>query len=171
VPDRYPIETERLLLRPKRLDDLAAMEALYADREVAPWVGWSGEEVDRAEARRRLERQVEHERRYGFSFWALVERASGEVVGDCGLQHLDEVPEVEVGWALLSSRGGRGYATEAAGAALAFGFAELGLERIVALVRPDNLHSRRVAERLGMVEDGRGTYHGVEHVRYALARP
>jgi RimJ/RimL family protein N-acetyltransferase len=172
VPDRYPIVTERLLLRPKTPDDLDSMFALYEDPAVAVWLGWgTGEEVDRAEAQRRLERHIEHQRKHGFSMWAVVERASGDVVGDCGLQHLDEVPGVEVGWGFLSSRWGRGYATEAARAALAFGFAELDLQLIVALIRPENARSRKVAEHLGMVEDGHGTYHGVEHVRYVLVRP
>lgn len=165
MPGRYPIETERLLLRPKTPECLAAMEALYDDPEVARWLG----DVDRAEARRRLDRHLEHERVHGFSMWALVERASGEIVGQCGLQHLDGGSEIEVGWALLSSRWGRGYATEAARAALVFGFAELSLECIVAVVRPDNIRSRRVAERLGMIDDGCGTFYGVEHVRYVLS--
>lgn len=166
------IETARLLLRPKTPDDLDAMLALYEDPDVAVWLGWGlGEEVDPVEAQRRLDRNLEHERMHGFSMWAIVERESGDVVGDCGLQHLDGGPEIEVGWGLLSSRWGRGYATEAARAALAFGFAELALERIVAVIRPENARSRRVAERLGMVEDGRGTYHGIEHNRYVLARP
>jgi ribosomal-protein-alanine N-acetyltransferase len=167
VPARYPIETERLLLRPKTPDDLAAMEALYDDPAVAQWLGGA---IDGAERKRRLDRHLKHEREHGFSLWALVERASGEVVGQCGLQYLDGGPEVEVGWALLSLRWGRGYATEAAGAAVAFGFAELGLERLVAVILPENARSRRVAERLGMVEDGRGIYHGLEHVRYVLTR-
>jgi len=166
------IETARLVLRPKTSEDLDAMCALYEDPDVAVWLGWGiGGEVDRAEAQRRLERHLEHERTYGFGMWAIVERSSGDVIGHCGLQHLGGGPEIEVGWALLSSRWGRGYATEAARAAVEYGFAELGLERIVAVILPENARSRGVAERLGMAEDGRGTYYGLEHDRHVLTRP
>jgi RimJ/RimL family protein N-acetyltransferase len=163
------IETARLVVRPKTADDLDAMVALYEDPEVAVWLGWGrGEEVDRAEAQRRLERHIEHQRVHGFSVGAVVEKATGDVIGHCGLQHLDAGPEIEVGWALLSSRWGRGYATEAARAAVLYGFDEVGLETIVAVTRPDNVRSRRVMERLGMRYAGPGTYYGLEQVKYVL---
>jgi ribosomal-protein-alanine N-acetyltransferase len=144
------------------------MVALYGDPEVATWLGRPA--MDRGQALERLERHIDHQRRHGFSVWAVVEKESGEVVGHCGLQHLDEGPEIEVGWALLPSRWGRGYATEAARAALAYGFGELGLHEIVAVTRPDNLRSQRVMQKLGMTYEGRAVYYGVQQVKYSLSR-
>jgi GrpB-like predicted nucleotidyltransferase (UPF0157 family)/RimJ/RimL family protein N-acetyltransferase len=161
-----PIETERLLLRSKTLDDLDAMHELLGDPDVAAWL--QGQPFDRDETRERLLRNMRLERQLGFAMWAVVERSSGKVIGHCGLQHLDGGPEVEVGWALVPSRWGRGYATEAARASVARGFEQLGLEEIVAVTRPDNARSRRVMEKLGMTYEGRGVWYGAEQVRYAL---
>jgi GrpB-like predicted nucleotidyltransferase (UPF0157 family)/predicted acetyltransferase len=143
------------------------MHALRADPDVARWLGGPH---DRERARELLERHMEHEREHGFALWAVVERASGEVIGHCGLQHLEGGPEIEVGWALLPSRWGRGYATEAARTAVAFGFDTVGLDEIVAVTLPDNDRSRRVMEKLGMTYAGRGVYFGHEQVKYALRR-
>ena len=158
------IETERLLLRPKTLDDLDAMHAVHSDPEVAAWLGGA---LDREQTRERLIRHMAHQREHGFSVWAIIERSSGEVVGHGGLQHLDGGPEIEVGWALRSDRWGRGYATEAGRASLAYGFDTLGLDEIVAVTLPQNVRSRRVMEKLGMTYVGRAVYYGHEQVKYA----
>jgi GrpB-like predicted nucleotidyltransferase (UPF0157 family) len=162
----FSLATERLLLRPKTLDDLDALYAVFADPAMARWLG----QPSREEVAGRLERHVEHQRNHGFSMWAVVERASGALIGHCGLQHLDGGPEVEVGWALASDRWGRGYATEAGRASLHYGFDVLGLAEIVAVTLPENLASRRVMEKLGMEYDGRGVYYGWEQVKYASRR-
>ena len=77
-------------------------------------------------------------------------RSTGEVIGITGLTHLEDGPEIEVGYRFLRRCWGYGYATEAAKASLAFGLGELGLERIVAVTRPDNRASRRVLEKCGL---------------------
>ena len=82
----YILETERLLLRPKTLADLEAMHAVLGDPEVTGYVFGSPRTVE--QVGEGLARAIEHQRRYGFSMWALVERASEAVIGDCGLQLL-----------------------------------------------------------------------------------
>jgi GrpB-like predicted nucleotidyltransferase (UPF0157 family)/RimJ/RimL family protein N-acetyltransferase len=168
VTGGFPLETERLVLRSKTLGDLDAMQELYGDPDVAAWLG--GEPFNREQTREHLLRHMRLEREHGFATWAVVEQSSGKVIGHCGLQHLDGGPEVEVGWALVPSRWGRGYATEAARASVAWGFEQLGLEEIVAVTRPTNARSRRVMEKLGMTYEGLGVWYGAEQVRYAVRR-
>ena len=93
----------------------------------------------------------------GFGLWALEVRASGEFIGFTGLSapefEAHFTPAVEIGWRLARSAWGNGYATEAARAALTFGFEEVGLDEIVSFTTPANRRSRRVMERLGMSHD------------------
>ena len=95
---------------------------------------------------------------------------SGEIIGAAGLQHLEGGPEVEVGYRFLRTHWGRGYATESARASLAFGFEELGLDRIVAVALETNVASRRVLEKCDMQETGLVHVYGLEHVKYELGR-
>jgi ribosomal-protein-alanine N-acetyltransferase len=162
-----PLVTERLRLRPATLEDLDAWLAISRDAEKA----WFGEpQSSRDEARFSLERRIAHQERHGFSLWVVELRETGELIGAAGLQHLRSGPEVEVGYRFLHDRWGHGYATEAAGAAIAFGFGELGLDRIVAVTEPDNHASRRVMEKCGMTFVGPTTLDGRPHVKYALNR-
>jgi RimJ/RimL family protein N-acetyltransferase len=93
----------------------------------------------------------------GFGFWAVEVRDGPPFIGFVGLSvpRMDAhfMPAVEVGWRLAAEHWGRGYATEAARAAVEFGFGELELDQIVAFTIPANLRSRRVMERLGMTHD------------------
>jgi ribosomal-protein-alanine N-acetyltransferase len=93
---------------------------------------------------------IEHQERHGFSKWGVCERASGELVGDCGIQLLEDGPDVELGFHLRPSVWGRGYATEAAQACLDAAFSGLGLDEVIAIVAPGNAASVRVLEKIGM---------------------
>ncbi len=102
------------------------------------------------ETRERLRELIEHQKRYGFSKWGVEDRASGVVVGDCGIQLLEGGPDVELGYRLRPSVWGRGYATEGARACLGAAFTGLGIDRVVAIVEPGNAASVRVLEKIGM---------------------
>jgi len=94
--------------------------------------------------------------RYGFGFWALEVRASGEFIGFTGLQTADEempFTGVELGWRLARPAWGHGYATEAALAAAGYGFAVMGLPEIFAVTTAGNLRSQAVMRRIGMTSD------------------
>jgi RimJ/RimL family protein N-acetyltransferase len=94
--------------------------------------------------------------RYGFGFWAVEVRASGEFIGFTGLDTLDEempFTGIELGWRLARPACGHGYATEAALAALQYGFDVIGLPEIMAVTVAVNLRSRAVMERIGMTSD------------------
>jgi ribosomal-protein-alanine N-acetyltransferase len=100
--------------------------------------------------------------------WAVVERASGRVIGQCGLNRLPERQDFEVLYALERGSWGQGLAPEAAGAAIRYGFAVVGLDRIVAVVRHANVGSRHVLEKLGMRYEGDVHVYGVVAACYAL---
>ena len=165
-----PIETERLILRrfdPER--DSEPMLAVYGDPEVMRFIpGGVNRSLAAAEARL-AQYAAAHDSR-GFSFWAVVERASGEVVGDAGFGVFRKTGDLELGYTFRRDRWGRGYATEAARACLSAGFAHLGVSRIVAVVDEENERSLRVAERIGMARIGTVETDGRPHALFATSR-
>ena len=103
----------------------------------------------------------------------VEERASGNFIGRIGLMRHDDWPgqdKTEVSWVLDRSCWGRGLATEGARASLRYGFEELGLERIISIIRPENAASRRVAEKAGMTCQGEVRWRGRDVVWYARDR-
>ncbi len=153
------IDTPRLRLRPLRPDDLTALHAaVYAD----PAVTWDGRAHGLDEAREALAGKLRHHEEHGFGALAVEDREDGALLGWAGLQHLEGGPEVELGYYLGRRAWGRGLATELARALVAHGFDELGLERIVAVVRPDNAASRRVLAKAGLHPAGTGHHYGAD---------
>jgi RimJ/RimL family protein N-acetyltransferase len=148
------VETDRLLLRRWRASDAVPLAAMNADPEVMRFIG-RGAVLGRGLSDELLTRFEAEWRERGFGLWAVEERsAPGQLLGFCGLtvpMFLPELlPTVEVGWRLARGAWGKGIATEAARAALAFGFEEHGMREILAIVNPENQRSLRVAEKLGM---------------------
>jgi len=146
------LETERLVMRPFAPDDLDRLAVLHS--EPAFWWFPLRRGMDHQETEGFLERVLDDGRSADRpTFHALVERASGDLMGWAGLSVPDFLPEVlpatEVGWRLGSRHWGRGYATEAATAALDWGFEELGLTTVLSIFEPDNAASGRVMDRLG----------------------
>ena len=162
-----PLETERLRLRPARQEDLETWLAISRDAE-REW--WGEPHSTLEDARQNLDKHVMSQERHGFSLWPVELRATGEVIGLSGLQHLAGGPEIEVGYRFLREHWGKGYATEAAQAVLGFAFEELGLDRVVAVTLPTNRRSRRVLERCGLSFVGVMQVYGRAHVKYALSR-
>jgi RimJ/RimL family protein N-acetyltransferase len=147
--------TERLVLRRWRMEDREPFAAINADPEVMRFIG-TGAVLGRGlsdELATRLEREWEER---GFGLWALSARDDPDkrLLGFCGLtvpMFLPSVlPAVEVGWRMARDAWGQGYATEAARAAVAFGFEEHTIEEILAIVDPANERSLRVCAKLGM---------------------
>lgn len=148
------IRTSRLLLRPWRDADLPAYAAMNADPEVRRWFPGT---LTREQSDAQAARLQEHIAAHGFGFWALEAPGVAPFIGFTGLEHVDFeapfTPAVETGWRLAREHWGRGYATEAAQAALAHGFGPLGLTEIVAYAVPGNGASRKVMARIGMRHD------------------
>ncbi|NUR25771.1 MAG: GNAT family N-acetyltransferase [Catenulispora sp.] len=144
------ISTERLTLRAGRETDLPAWAAINADPEVRRHLGpvWDG-----AESAASIARYQEAFRRNGFGSWAVERRDSGELIGLAGIDPVQPgMPfgGVEIGWRLARPAWGHGYASEAARAVLAYGFATVGLSEIVAITVAGNVRSQAVMRRIGM---------------------
>jgi [ribosomal protein S5]-alanine N-acetyltransferase len=159
-----PIVTERLLIRPLAPTDAEAMHSVFSDPEVMRYI--PGGACDRERSLARLRSLTDHQQRHGFSKWAVTEKTAGGLIGDCGLQYLDGGPDIELGFHLGRRYRGQGYATEAAGACLAWARAERA-EHVVAIVDPGNQGSVRVLHKIGMTAEGTGSYFGREWLLFA----
>lgn len=106
----------------------------------------------------------------GFGRWGCFLRDTDELIGFCGLKYLDDLDAVDIGYRFLPEHWGKGYATEAATASLAFGFGTIGLDRIIALVLPENAASIRVIEKIGMRFVGDEMCEGLSARRYQVCR-
>ena len=148
------LRTERLLLRPWCDDDVAAFAMMSDDPAIMeflrPFPDFTACE---AWAMRTRVHWDEH----GFGQWVVEVPGEAAFIGVVGLARISYeahfTPAVEIAWRLARAFWGRGYASEAAGTALNYGFGELGLEQIVAVTVPANQRSRRVMQRLGMARD------------------
>ncbi|WP_129840285.1 GNAT family N-acetyltransferase [Streptomyces sp. RFCAC02] len=149
----FELRTERLLLRGWRDSDLAPWADLNADPEVRAYFP---DVLTREQSEARVTRwQADLDRR-GWGWWALEVVETGEFIGVAGLDPVEDgmpFTGVETGWRLARSAWGHGYATEAARAAVALGFEQLGLAEILAVTAAGNLRSQAVMRRLGMTRD------------------
>lgn len=152
------LETDRLLLRHWRAEDHKPFAALCADVEVMRWIGdGSTRTAEQASAAiARFEREWDER---GYGLFAIELRETGELIGFTGLSRPDFMPEllppVEIGWRLARAHWGKGYVTEAAIAALAFGVRLPVCEEIVSICQTGNSASSRIMLKIGLEFDGR----------------
>lgn len=165
------IETERLLLRPWRDEDLDAYARMCADPEVMRYLPAV---LTREESERQVSGFVRHWEERGFGLWAVEEKSGSRFIGFIGLARHDDWPvdehNVEVGWRLDRNFWGRGLATEEAVASLRYGFEKLGLGRIISIAHPQNAGSRRVMEKAGLSYRGEVRWRDYDDVWYAIDR-
>jgi [ribosomal protein S5]-alanine N-acetyltransferase len=159
------------VIRELRESDADAAHRVYGDPEVMRYVGADGLPRTRDETAAGVARMIDGQRRNGFSLWAVEIREAGEMIGVCGIVHVDGTgPDVELVYEFQRSAWGRGYATEAARACLDAALGPLGLKRVVALAYPENTQSIRIMQKLGMRDTGIVTAYGQQLVCYeALA--
>jgi len=169
------LETQRLILRrlvPEDLDALYALYALYRDPEIRQY--FPEGTLSYAETKEELEWFLNgHPAHPELGLWATIDKATGELIGRCGLLPwtIEDRDEVEVAYLLAKLYWGRGLATEVAQALVTYSFRELGLSRLICMMYPANQASERVAQKMGMtlektLEDELGPY-----LIYAMARP
>jgi ribosomal-protein-alanine N-acetyltransferase len=151
----FPVlETERLILRSLTPDDAEAIFRMMSDPQVVRYLGMTAM-TSLEEASQRVERILTNFEQHKGIRWALVDRTTGEFLGSCGyLRLLKEHHRAEIGGDLAPSAWGRGLATEATRLILAFGFEQMGLHSVEAVIHPANVASRRVLEKLGFVQEG-----------------
>jgi len=159
MPLPESLRTERLLLRRWRASDRAPFAALGADPRVMRNLGTL---MTRGESDALADRIEAHFAAHGFGLWALEVPDVDAFAGFVGLAHARFPapfnPSIELAWRLAPAHQGRGYATEAARAALRFGFEQLGLAEILAFTTTSNLASQRVMQRIGMQRDPTGDF-------------
>ena len=158
------IETERLILRPHRLDEFEAYADFWADPDVVRFI--TGVPSTRENSWGRMLRVTGMWHLLGFGFLAIEEKGTGRFLGEAGFQDMrrDFQPTIEgtleTGWALIPSVHGLGYATEAAGAMVEWGAAHFPDMVMTCIISPENGASLRVAAKLGFREIARADYHG-----------
>jgi len=159
------LETERLSLRGYTVDDFTDCAALWADPQVVKYIG--GQPSTEEQAWARLLRYVGHWELLGFGFWAIFERTTGAYLGEIGAADFrrDITPPIgnlETGWVLARAAHGKGYATEALRAVLAWLDAKFPGRPTVCVIEPGNTPSLGVAKKCGYEPIGTRTYHGAE---------
>ena len=163
-----PLLTPRLELRRFEARTWSRSPSCSATpRSCATW-GRTRRPLDAGQVAASRRRADEHWEEQGFGPLAVVERASGRLIGEAGLQLLEAGPDIELTYTLARAAWGRGYATEAARAVLLWGFSGLRLQRIVAVACPANAASLRVLEKLGMAPVGTRDCYGARLAEYAL---
>ena len=156
------IETDRLLLREWRDEDVKAYAEINSDPEVRRYIN-PARPLTEAEAALEIDHLIEHWRRFRFGHWAVELRETGELIGRTGIRrHPDWDPDpenTEVGWLYARSAWGQGYATEGAIACVRFGLEELRSPEVISIAHIDNLASHRVMKKAGLSWAGARRWH------------
>jgi [ribosomal protein S5]-alanine N-acetyltransferase len=166
------LETARLVIRSLEPRDAGPWLAMVNDPEVVRFLPPGPARTMDTFAEVLRQRQAA-EREAGFTLWAVDDKTTGTFVGQCGIRRIDEgaEPEVELAYHYLRASWNKGYGTEAAIAVLAHGLGPAGLDRIVAVVMPENIGSWRVMEKAGMRYQGLADYFGLKGLKkYAAER-
>lgn len=167
--DSFVLATFRLHFRELTAADVTWVEEMFAHPEVTRYYD---RRFDRRDAEVFVERQTERYARDGHGLWLALERETGRPVGTLGLaiQDIEGAREPEIGYLLHRASWGRGYATEAAAGIRDAAFSRWSYPRVISLIRPINLPSRRVAERIGMTIERSVRHAGMEHLLYSIGR-
>ncbi len=162
------LETDRLLLREYVEEDAEAFFNLNSNLEVLRFV--PDKQLLNVEQARQIliDHPIADYRKYGFGRGACILKSTGEQIGFAGLKYLEESGEVDVAYRLMPSHWGVGLATEAALASVRFGFTDLGLNRIIGLVMPENIASVRVLEKTGLRYSESVSFWGHDFSKYVI---
>lgn len=156
------------MLRPLTLVDEPALAAVLSDAETMRWYPrtYTADEV-----RQWIERQIPRYRD-GYGLLGMVERQTGRLIGDCGpvWQEVEGTAELEIGYHVNRERWKRGFATEAARTVMEYAFRRFDVDRLISLIRPENIASRRVAEKNGLTMDRVVFWRGYDHCVYQRMR-
>ena len=161
-------ETERLFLRRLKDYDVDEIFKMRSDEEIMRFI--REPQTQKSESEIWIEMISSRWEKEKIGFCGVIEKASKDFVGWCGLWKLKETNEIEVGYAMKKDFWGKGYATEAAKRMLEYGFGELDFERIVAVASPENDASQNVMKRLEMDYIGIGKFYGNDLVQYAITK-
>lgn len=165
-----PLRTPRLTLRPFNSTDEEAAFAFFGDPDVMRF-SLNGPHKSRKSTEDFIVANMNRQERAGYSIWAVVETATGDLIGMCGLAEFGHgISGIELAYRLRKDRWGRGYASEAARAAIAYGFSELKLDRLIGAVEPANIASVSVLEKSAFNRNARRDIAGKDALLYELTR-
>ena len=165
-----PLTTDRLLLRQRHLDDVAARVRMNCDPEVMRFVG-DGRMPDPVELEKRTRERAATDFGEGLGYWSVFPRERpDDYLGYVVLSPVPESSDIEISYGIRRDAWGHGFATEAARAGLDFAFRTRGLTEVVALVYPANIRSQRVIAKLGFRAAGSRNAYGQDLLFYRLAR-
>ena len=142
------IETERLLIRPFKIEDIEPSYTMNLDAEVSKYTGDGGIVSKKEIERRIIENVFGDYEKHGFGRLAVELKGENKFIGFTGLKYLEDMDEVDLGYRFMKEYWGKGIATESAKACVNLGFNTLGLKRMIAMVLPENTNSIRVLEKL-----------------------
>jgi ribosomal-protein-alanine N-acetyltransferase len=163
------IQTSQLHLRPYRMKDIDDLHRLWTDPKVRKYL-WDDIVISREQAASVVQSSISCFKTHDFGQWLVLSRSEGSLVGFCGFRFFGDQREIELLYGVAPAYWGRGLATEAARAALRYGFEECGFERVYAGADPPNTASFRVMEKLGMTFSRRTFINGMEAIYYVLSR-
>jgi len=162
------LETRRLILRPFREEDIERLTELMANRD---FMRFSLGPYTRQKTQKVLQKFLSWDQAGLPCPFAVVPRETNKVLGYCGFLHHPEIPEeVEIGYRLDPAYWNRGLTTEAARAVRDYAFASLKLRRVISLIHPENVPSRRVAEKIGLIPEKEISFRGFPTTVFALSR-
>ncbi|MEM9785289.1 MAG: GNAT family N-acetyltransferase [Pseudomonadota bacterium] len=165
------IRTSRLRLEPYQARHAKALNAINNEPDVMRFLS-DGEAETLQETRNLIKRVTRRWEQLGYSWWAIIDVDTDQIIGAACLQHVAGQPgaELEIGWRLTAGATGKGYATEAGLAAANYAFDVVGADHVIATAHPDNLPSHRVMERIGMMFRGIERHYDMPSTTYVLTK-
>jgi RimJ/RimL family protein N-acetyltransferase len=160
------LETKRLILRPMREADIEALHLIFTDPKVM--AAFNHDPFTREQMERWLKRNLDHQNEFGYGLFSVSLKETGELIGDCGLEQMEDQDAAELGYDFRSDFWNQGYATEAACAVRDYAFDVLHLPNLISLIRVGNLSSKRVAEKVGMSLVAEFTRYGIQYWKYSI---
>jgi 16S rRNA (cytosine1402-N4)-methyltransferase len=162
------LETVRLFLRPMLAMDLDDLLLIFTDPKVM--AAFNHPPFTREQMERWLKRNLDHQNEFGYGLFSVILKGTGKLIGDCGLEQMEDQGATELGYDFRSDFWNQGYASEAARAVRDYAFDILQLPQLISLIRVGNLASKRVAEKIGMKCISEFERYGNQYWRYALEK-
>jgi ribosomal-protein-alanine N-acetyltransferase len=165
------IETDRLILRLMKENDIDDMLKIFTDKNVMK--SFNLQSFSREQMKKWVDRNLSHQNEYGYGLFSVILKFNQELIGDCGLEHTKFEGKhcVEIGYDFLSKYWNQGYATEAAKAVKAYAIEKLNIDPkiICSFIRKNNKASQRVSEKIGMQKIKEYTAHNIDRYLYAFS--
>lgn len=162
------IETPRLYLRKFVMEDTDWLAEIYADTEVMKYIA-TGVTIPSELVKRGIERRIKNYDDGTYPEGVIISKSDNIPIGHCGFSLLQDKSDVEIAYLLDKPYWGRGYATEISSAMLRHGFETLGYKRVVGIVYPQNIHSAKVLEKIGMTYEKEVEFWSIKFRLYAVS--